>query len=126
MTEASPRSILIFSGRHHIMSNDKTVNNCILFVQDCNFKYPTSDIVGFGLSVRISDIRYCLFIAVFSNIRHQMLFVQSCLSEYQTSGIDFQSCLFCSNIRQKLVFVQSCRFAYQTSDIVCPEPSVRI
>ena len=29
MTSASPRSILVFSSRHHIMSNAPIVNNCI-------------------------------------------------------------------------------------------------
>ena len=30
MTSASPRSILIFSGRYHIISNASLVNNCIM------------------------------------------------------------------------------------------------
>ena len=30
MTEAKPRSILVFSGRYHIISNALLVNNCIM------------------------------------------------------------------------------------------------
>ena len=30
MTSASPRSILVFSGRYHIISNTSLVNNCIM------------------------------------------------------------------------------------------------
>ena len=30
LTSASPRSIWVLSGRHHIMSNTSIVNNCII------------------------------------------------------------------------------------------------
>ena len=30
MTEAKPRSILVFSGRYHIISNASLVNNCFI------------------------------------------------------------------------------------------------
>ena len=30
LTEAKPRSILVFSGRYHIISNASLVNNCIM------------------------------------------------------------------------------------------------
>ena len=30
LTSAPPQSILVLSGRHHIMSNASIVNNCIL------------------------------------------------------------------------------------------------
>ena len=32
LTSASPRSILVFSGRYHIISNASLVNNCIIFL----------------------------------------------------------------------------------------------
>ena len=32
MTSASPRSILVFSGRYHIISNASLVNNCIIIL----------------------------------------------------------------------------------------------
>ena len=44
----SPRSILVFSGRYHIISTASIVNNCILF-------NPKSDIhLGLATSVNIS------------------------------------------------------------------------
>ena len=40
LTSASPRSILVFSGRYHIISNASLVNNCIMslksFKNVCN------------------------------------------------------------------------------------------
>ena len=43
MTSASPRSILVFSGRYHIISNASLVNNCIMFhyVFFCQFSLKT-------------------------------------------------------------------------------------
>ena len=38
MAEASPRSILVFSGRYHIISNASLVNNCI--INDDNVNVP--------------------------------------------------------------------------------------
>ena len=32
MTEAKPRSILVFSGRYHIISNASLVNNCFIIL----------------------------------------------------------------------------------------------
>ena len=34
MTSASPRSILVLSGRYHIISNASLVNNCIMFASN--------------------------------------------------------------------------------------------
>ena len=36
MTSASPRSILVLSGRYHIISNASLVNNCIILTNKFN------------------------------------------------------------------------------------------
>ena len=38
LTEAEPRSILVFSGRCHIMSNASIVNNCFIYIISLNKK----------------------------------------------------------------------------------------
>ena len=55
---APPRSILVLSGRYHIMSNASIVNNCIIYV---SYKRVTSafcSLVFFYIWVTITDFHH--------------------------------------------------------------------
>ena len=55
MTSASPRSILVLSGRYHIISNASLVNNCILLSVLVVASVVDTDLVDITLVLIMGD-----------------------------------------------------------------------
>ena len=65
LTEAPPRSILVLSGRYHIMSNASIVNNCIIIYAKLVWKHDEMTSISGFLKARSGSFTPKIWVQIF-------------------------------------------------------------